>query len=176
MRLDPTVHWILRLGLAWLFAAAATHKLRDREQFRAVLANYRLVPSALVGVAAGVVVGLELFVTALLLVRPSGAGGLVGAMLLAGYAAALGINLVRGRTRIDCGCLGAGRTSRISWWMVVRNLALAGLALVATLPPGARAVTALDLMTIVGTVLTAALLYLALGQLLSAPVGRREAA
>lgn len=57
------------------------------------------------------------------------------ALLLAVFAGAIAINLLRGR-EIDCGCFGFGVRRRIGWDAVVRNVVLALLAVgLATRPP-----------------------------------------
>jgi len=50
------------------------------------------------------------------------------------FAAAIGLTVARGRTEIACGCFRGDASRRIGWPLVVRNLILAGLALVAALP------------------------------------------
>ena len=108
--LDPTLSLIVTLGAALLFGAAAVHKLADWQRFRGALGNYRLLPDPLVLAGAAAVVALEVAACVLLLL-PSlrAAGAVLAAALLALYASAIGVNLARGRTSIDCGCLGVGR-------------------------------------------------------------------
>ena len=161
--LDPTLSLIVTLGTALLFGAAAGHKLADWRRFRAALGNYRLLsairwsrpsPSA--------VVALEIAACVLLLLPTlREAGAVLAAGLLALYAIAIGVNLARGRTSIDCGCLGVGRRAPISRWMVGRNLVLAAVVLLAALPRGARELAALDIVTIAGALLSLAALYAA---------------
>jgi hypothetical protein len=79
--------------------------------------------------------------------------------LVPAVAVAIGVNLARGRTSIDCGCLGVGRRAPISRWMVGRNVVLAAVVLLAALPRGARELAALDIVTIVGALLSLAALY-----------------
>ena len=170
MTLDPAIGWILALSLALLLGDAAGHKLRDPARFRSALAGYRLMPEALVVPAGLGIVAAELL-AAVLLVLPSrrAVGAAMAAALMGAYALAMGVNLLRGRTRIDCGCLGFGRTERIAWWMVARNAVLAAAGLGTMLPSATRGLTALDAVTVGGTVLTAALLYETLGRLASLP-------
>ena len=176
MTLDPAIGWILALALALLLGAAAAHKLTDPARFRSVLAGYRLLPEALVPLAAAAVIGVEVLAAGLLVVPSQRArGAALAAGLLVVYALALGLNLLRGRTRIDCGCLGFGRTERISWAMVVRNFAFAALALVALLPSSPRRIEALDVITIGGSVACAAVLYAALTRLTALPYRRGSA-
>ena len=62
MSIDPVIPLIASLGLGWLFLTAAVHKLKDMGDFRVVLATYRVLPDALIGFAAWVVVGAEVAV------------------------------------------------------------------------------------------------------------------
>lgn len=166
MRLDPAIGWIIASSLGLLLGAAAVHKLRDPGRFRAIIAGYRLLPRALELPAAIVVIAVELLAAGLLVLPARRTlGAVLTAALLAGYAIALAINLGRGRTRIDCGCLGFGHADRIGWWMVGRNVALVALALVAALPAATRELVALDELTVAGSVVAAAVLYLTAAQL-----------
>ncbi|MEF9603853.1 methylamine utilization protein MauE, partial [Paracoccus sp. PXZ] len=54
---------------------------------------------------------------------------ITAAGLLLVFAAALAINVLRGRTQIDCGCFRNGLKQPVSWLLVLRNLVLTGLAL-----------------------------------------------
>ena len=160
--LDPVVSTIIALGVALLFGAAALHKLKDWSRFRTALAGYGLVPSSLNPAAALGFVALESLTAAMLPLSASRRiGALLAAALLVSYALAIFINLLRGRTSIDCGCLGAGQRNRIGGWMVIRNLGLAAATFAATLPTTSRSLTSLDVVTIVGAVLTLAALYAA---------------
>jgi len=171
LALDPAIAWTLSLALALLLGAAAGHKLRDLAGFRRVLAGYRLLPPALLPVVAVLVIGTEIVAAALLVFVPTRSGGAaLAAGLLAIYGSALALNLLRGRTRIDCGCLPFGQSDRIAWWMVGRNLGLIAVAGVAALPSSPRELVALDLLTIGGTVLTAALLYSTVARLGGTPL------
>ncbi|HRO15442.1 MAG TPA: MauE/DoxX family redox-associated membrane protein, partial [Paracoccus sp. (in: a-proteobacteria)] len=72
----------------------------------------------------------ELAVAAGLMVRPLAvpAAGMAAA-LLAVFAAALAVNVLRGRTWIDCGCFRNGLKQTVSWLLVARNIGLAAAAL-----------------------------------------------
>lgn len=162
IKIDPAFSWTIALSVALLFVIAVSHKLRDWSEFRQVVRNYELLPEALVSLAAGSLIALELGAAVLILMtatRPAGAAMSSG--LFAVYAAAMAINLRRGRVNLDCGCLGAGRRQPIRWWMVARNLALAVVALSAVAQPTARALGALDAVTIGCATLTLAFLYAA---------------
>lgn len=58
--MDPVFHWTLRLGLALVLGTSGLSKLRDLEGFRRSVANYRLLPPSLEGVAALLVPLLEI--------------------------------------------------------------------------------------------------------------------
>ena len=152
--MDPVVDATVRAGLALLFLAAAAHKLRDPARFRATVADYRLLPDVLVPLGAAFLIVAEPVVVAAL----AGARwwGLAGAAaLLALYAAAIGVNLVRGRRHLDCGCAGPALRRPISGWLVVRNLALVTVALADLAPAQVRSLVWIDGLTVVAA--TAAL-------------------
>lgn len=146
---DPLVVWLLRAALALLFASTARQKLADRDGFRGVLAAYRVLPAALVGPAAlAVAVGEGALAVAWLAPGGTTAATLATVALLGLYAAAIAVNLRRGRTEIDCGCGGPGVRQPIGWWLVVRNLVLAALALATLVPPAPRALHWIDWLTL----------------------------
>ena len=176
MTLDTAASWFLGLGLALLFGVAAGHKLADRARFLAVLGNYDLVPAGLVPLAGMAIVAAEAAAALLLTLPPVRAhGACVAVALLAAYALAIAINLLRGRTRIDCGCLGFGRHDRIAWTLVARNLALIALALALLLPASPRRLVALDVLTISASLVTVALLAATLVRLGMLPSHRQGA-
>jgi len=158
--MDPAVHLAARLFLAGLLAAAAAHKLRDRASFAAALADYAILPPASVRAGAIVLPFVELSLAAALLLRLDHAAPVLGvALLLAVYTAAIAVNLSRGRSHIDCGCLGpAALRAPLGADLVVRNLALVALALLAALPAGDRALTAVDAASVAGVLSAGALL------------------
>ena len=111
-------------------------------------------------------------VTAGLLLLPATArlGALTAGLLLLVFAAAMAINILRGRTAIDCGCFVGFTRQRIGWSLVVRNLLLVGACgVLLPPPPAARPLGAFDLFTVAAatTVLLAG--YAALSALLELP-------
>jgi len=184
IHLDPIVSWILRLALAALFATAAAHKLRDFLGFRETLAEYEILPrTMLLPASIGLVVSEGLiaidlatgwitnaFVGATIgALASAGAegsvnsgvpwAGLAAALLLALYGAAIGINLLRGRSEIDCGCLGPAVHQPLSSWLLVRNAILATGALLASLPLSNRDLQAVDGITLIGGFILLSLLF-----------------
>jgi hypothetical protein len=111
--------------LCLVFVRALLHKLSGFAEFVGTVRDYRLVPwpqaaaAALTVAEAAIVIGLLWPATRQI-------AAVAGAALLAGYALAIGINLRRGRTTIDCGCGGPGQG--ISPLHVARNAALIGFA------------------------------------------------
>jgi hypothetical protein len=53
-------------------------------------------------------------------------------LMLASFAVAVGMNLLRGRKNLSCGCSGTRNSKAISGWTVVRDIILIVLALVLT--------------------------------------------
>src|SRR5918992_5462755 len=102
---DPVVVWTARLVLAAVFGAAAVTKLRALEAFVGVVHNYRMLPESLVRLVAYLLPPFEAVIAMGLLVeqtRPYAAAAAAGLLVI--FAVAMGINLVRGRRDIDCGC------------------------------------------------------------------------
>jgi len=159
--MDPAIVLLAKAALTLLFGAAAFHKLRASREFLGVVAAYRLTPEHLGRAIARLLPVLELAVAIGIWITPARvAASLLGAVLLAIYAAAIGINLARGRRDIDCGCTVSGR-SPIGWWMVARNAVLTGVALIAMAPIASRTLTPTDGLTVVGGLCVMTLLYIA---------------
>jgi hypothetical protein len=118
------------LGAGLVLAGAGATKLRHRRLLPGVVANYRLLPDALVAPFALVLPWAELALGLALLAAPFVArvaqgAGLAGAGLLLLFAAAMAVNLRRGRSHIDCGCGHPQLRQPLSWLLVARNLLLA---------------------------------------------------
>lgn len=167
MSLDPALTSTVSLVLATVFAAAAATKLRAPEVFAGVVENYRLLPAALVRPAALALPPAELAAAVGLLVpatRPAAAA--LAVLLLLLFAAAMAINLARGRREIDCGCFVGPLRQRVGWPLVGRNLLLAALGSPVTLADGGgRAMNGLDGLTIAAGTASLLLLYAASGRL-----------
>jgi len=168
--IDPALHAVLRGGLALLLAGAAAHKLRDLHAFRVALGDYRLVPWALTGLVAPALVAGELGAAALLLspaARPWGFAA--AAALLALYSAAIAVNLLRGRSDIDCGCFGPALHVELGGGLLARNAALLAAAGAGLAPVAPRALGALDAVTIAGALAFLAFAHAAATRLLAEP-------
>jgi hypothetical protein len=145
MMIDPLITIVIATSLALLFLLSARHKISARRRFEAQLAAYRILPESLVSPAARVLPWLEVAVAiSMLFATTRLVGGLVAALLLAMYALAMGINLHRGRSQIDCGC---GDTPQaLSGLLLLRNLVLASGALLLVAPVATRPLGMLDML------------------------------
>jgi hypothetical protein len=86
--------------------------------------------------------------------------------MLLGYAAAIAVNLRRGRRDLSCGCGGPDERRTISAWMVWRNVLIALALAIALQPWTNRPLSFTDGVTIVFGLLTIALIYLCTDRLL----------
>jgi hypothetical protein len=118
-------------------------------RFAQVLAAYRLLPD-LPSLRLHVLVpSLESLVALGLMADVSRRqSALAGALLLLSYAAAMGVNLLRGRRELACGCGGPDDRRTIAAWMVWRNVLFAGLLTVTLAPRRARALEPTDWITV----------------------------
>ena len=163
---DPALSLLALSLLSVIFVAAALAKLRTLDMFQGVVEQYHLLPRPLVRpfaytlpvVELGAALGLLLPVT-----RVPAAAVLI--FLLLAFAAAMVINLARGRSDIDCGCFIGVHKQRISWPLVVRNLVLAGFGLTLFAGGTGRSLVALDGFTIIVAAASLLLLYEAIGRL-----------
>jgi hypothetical protein len=168
MFIDPIFIIASALAIAVLLASAATHKLRAPARFAKQLADYQLLPDALVRPAARVIPLLELAIAFALLVPVSRSwAALTAAGLIALYASAIGINLWRGRRDIDCGCAGPDQAQPLRPVLLLRNSMLVGLALLASLVPIARDLHVFDGFVTIAASAVALLIYAAADGLLA---------
>jgi hypothetical protein len=170
---DVVVAHALQAALSVLLLVGASAKLRDLGLFRAHIENYQLLPEALAAPAAAVLAVWELACGMALLLAPdlSITRAATVALLLV-VTGAVAINLLRGRTDIDCGCAGLSGTSgqsgeqRLSWALVLRNALLLLALFAATAGHAERTLVWLDYLSVAGTTLALLGLYVAAGQLL----------
>jgi hypothetical protein len=171
--------YVLALLLAW----AAISKLGSLAEFEGTVRNYRLLPRPLVKPAAWLLPPAELAVSLGLAVtssRPYAA--FTATLLLLTFAAAIAINIGRGRSAIDCGCFGGRRDRTLSWFVVARTVALSALAAVMTISgPPIRPPHWFEIVTALGGALTVIIADLTLSQLRSnsmalraQPPGKRQ--
>lgn len=146
MLAHPVVVIVATGTLVGIFLRGAWHKALDFTWFAHTLAEYRILPAGLAVPATGFLLAAEIAVTLGLVLPQSRFYAATGAaLLLVLYGTAIAVNLLRGRTRIDCGCGGAGQG--LSWFLVGRNAALFGLALIAAQQPAAGEIGAVGWIT-----------------------------
>lgn len=166
MLFDPVLGHGCAAALAILLLSSAWHKLADLAVFRATVELYALLPAAAVGAFAGLFPLLEVAAGVVVLLRPDGPWMLLPLAVLGLATAAILINVLRGRTRLECGC-GGDSQPRLSWALVARNVALLGGVLVAAAADSGRPLVWVDFLTVAALTLTLAGLYAALNQLLA---------
>lgn len=156
--MDPGILYALLGGFALLFAFSALEKYQDIPAFQQTLSDYRLLPEFLVPVAAIAIVAAEVIAATLLITQGYLWGVYLSAAVLMLYALGILINLLRGRTHIDCGCLGS-RGEGISFYHVFRNLVLLTLLLTCLFEVRDRSLVWLDYIVIVIAVAAFMCLY-----------------
>jgi uncharacterized membrane protein YphA (DoxX/SURF4 family) len=165
--IDPTLGSVLVLAYAALLLPAAWHKIRDLAVFSAVLGAYRIFPRRWAPYVAPIVPLFEASLAIGLLLPVSRPLAAVGAsVLLASYGLAIAVNLVRGRTDLDCGCTGPLERRPVAAWMVYRNALLAGLVLAVARPWDSREMSGLDVFSILAALAVIVLIWLAVDRLL----------
>jgi uncharacterized membrane protein len=168
LTLDPAASWTVAVALAIVFGGSAALKLADFEEFRAAVANYRIVPESLaMPVAALVPIAETTGAVGILIPRTREAGAAMLLLILAVFTAATVVNLMRGRLHVDCGCFGPALRQPLSWWLPARNVILMALAASAAVSSMDRAMTPLDVATVVFGAVTIVTLYLAANFLLA---------
>ena len=169
---DPIVPVFASLFLALILAVAAIPKIRNADEFQGVVANYRLLPSFMVAPFAKLLPWLELGSAIALLVPPAReVAAWVAAGLFMMFAIALAINVGRGRTHIDCGCVRRPTSvSRIGMFHVMRALGLAAVSLyVAFVPLNLTGITLASGLMGVAAAAMVAMLYLAADVIVGLP-------
>lgn len=162
---DPAAAGAVIGALALILFGAAWHKFSEPNAFLMALAAYRLLPYTLLEPAARALPVVEAALgVALLAPATRTAALLAAATLFLLYAFAMGWNLARGRSYIDCGCGGAAHP--LSWSLVLRNGVLAAAALAVSGPTAQRGFSWLDGFTLVAGVLAFYAAYLMADELL----------
>lgn len=146
--IDPVAAHAIAGAVALVLAVGAWSKLVDLDGFAFLVERYRLLPSGAARLLGFILPFIEAL-AALLLIVPATrmAGAALAAALVATVTAAVIVNLLRGRTDIDCGCGGSGHRQRLTWWIVVRNSVLLAGCLLASLAVSTRAPVWLDAFT-----------------------------
>jgi len=181
MQLDPAIELILRCAFFALFATTLAHKAFDFASFRSTVAAYlrgsplATAPIVLVGSIA-IMLGEAVVVTACAApVDHAVRAGVTSGMLLL-YAAAMGVNLLRGNTLLDCGCNWGSLRQAVGYPLVWRNLLMALVALAMAIPVSTRPLQAIDVITVAAGTVLATLVYAGANRMLASapqPYGTR---
>jgi hypothetical protein len=167
------------LAVGMVFVQAGLAKLRHRELLTGVVANYRLLPSAMVSPVAVLLPPAELVLGTALLLGGHWLAATGAVALLLIFAAAMAINIGRGRSQIDCGCGRSQLRQPLSWLLVGRNVALSLVLLPRLVPgPGTSPGTSLaDVMIALAgglAIFVIVQLFNAIGALAAAPLAARR--
>ena len=115
------------VGVGLVFLTAGVEKFRHRALLPGVIANYRLLPEKLIAPAAFALPFTEMAVGAALVIGLTPAPIIAAMLLLALFAGAMAINILRGRRHISCGCGRPELQQSLGWPLVARNLLLMAL-------------------------------------------------
>lgn len=141
--------------IALVLITAGVGKIQHWAEFLGVVANYRLLPGSLVKAVGYALPPVEIALGVSLFIPPLSpwTSLCVGALLIA-FAAAMAINIARGRRHIDCGCFQSALKQSLSWTLVVRNVVLTFLIVISGLMPETllRAASAVEAVA-TGTIL-----------------------
>lgn len=118
-----------RLFLSIVFFVSAIDKVRQFQQFTTTITAYRLLPETWSKSLAFTITGTEISVSVLLFMGwQSQIAAFVSIFMLFIFSIAMGINLIRGHTDLECGCSGTKNAQKISLGLVGRNIALSMVA------------------------------------------------
>jgi hypothetical protein len=168
---DPVLSHAMGAALSVVFLTGAWQKLKEHEEFVAVLENYRLLPAATLNSMAWLLPLAEALAGVFLLIEATRLPAtLLAFALLLLVTAGVAINLLRGYSEIDCGCGGfSGGVSgqAISWGLVVRNLVLIAATPWIAADSAVRNLVWMDYLTVACATLALLGLYALVSQLLA---------
>ena len=125
---SPLLSLLFRWCLGVIFVYAGLVKIADPQGFSHALYNYHILPAWLINPLAICLPWIEVLAGASLLVGIMISGGaLVVSGMLAVFAVAIVVSLIRG-LGITCGCFSTSASAEpITWLAVVRDLAFLGM-------------------------------------------------
>lgn len=138
--------------------------MRAPGQFRAQLAAYKLVPLSFLPGVARLIPAAEMAVFFLILMPfTRSLAAVLAAVLLTFYTSAMAVNLFRGRDKIDCGC--SGHSQKLSYWFLLRNIALIISSGLLIMPSTSRALVWADFLLLALILAVLSCVYLLIEQL-----------
>jgi hypothetical protein len=129
---DAYIHLLARTMIAIVLLLAGLAKVRQLHEFSDQIRNYKLLPSNVAVIVGHLLPFFEIVIAinlTLYIIMPWSAMAAASLFLLFGVAIA--INILRGRRNISCGCFGLKENQHLTWGQVIRNIALACLAVLA---------------------------------------------
>jgi hypothetical protein len=159
---------------AVLLLASGLHKMVRRKRLQTVVREFAGVPANFAPFAVAVVALLELLASLLLWVPSTrAAGGMLAALIWAGYLGLILRAIAQDKRDVDCGCtFGAAARHPLGVFQVARNATLTGVALLVTAGSAAGATEAVLLSQILAALVLLAL-YGALDQVMALTPPRR---
>jgi hypothetical protein len=121
-----------------LLVLAGVGKVLGASRFTAIVASLRVLPSSLNGPMSRTIPVAEVVAGVMLLIGGNSMAAVCAILLLASFGAAIAVNIVRGRTDLDCGCFG-GTGGLLHWGQVWRNAGLIVITTSLLWPAGAAA-------------------------------------
>jgi uncharacterized membrane protein YphA (DoxX/SURF4 family) len=138
--MDDLQTWLLaclRLSLGVVFMISTLGKVRAPRSFAATVASFNLLPRAWARSVALLLIGTEAVIAVPLLIGwHSQLAAATCALLLTIFIFAVGINLLRGRRDLECGCFGAKLAHKINLRHIGSQSALLAMALCVALGGG----------------------------------------
>lgn len=170
--IDPLITKLIAASFALLLLGAGWHKLAAPSAFRAIVADYQLLPTFTLTLVTWLVPLLEASLAFAWFAWIAGFEfvnvAIATSSLMALYASAIAINLLRGRVHIGCGCGFSiqAEDQPLSWLLVVRNIFLIAISLVTLLPAIDRELQITDYLVLCISIVVVLLLQSAVSQLL----------
>lgn len=167
--MDMSIAWVIRLFLAGVYLFSFYSKIKNPSVFFVKMRKYNLLPKTIVPVVGSLFMILELIIGLCMLYGEYiGFVGMASAILLGLFSYAIGSNVHRGNTEIDCGCSGFQSSGqRIGWNLVYRNFFLIVLSLILMIPVELRDLMIWDFLNIAFAVIVMSFLYLSYNNMFS---------
>lgn len=169
--MDLSLHWVIRVFILVLFGFSAYGKLRNPSVFFAKMKQYQLLPKNLVPFVGTVFIGIESILPFLFLWESTlSLSVALSVGLLAIFTIAIGINVIKGNTEIDCGCFlfgSKGGSTYLGWNLVLRNGVLMLLVSSLLLPVPYRELNWYDWLQVCFAILVFGVLYIAMNEILT---------
>lgn len=167
--MDFTIAIVFRAFLAGVFLFSFFSKIKNPGLFFLKMKKYNLLPKALVVWLGSFFLVLELALgIGLLYGEYIPYFGILSLALLMVFSYAIGVNILRGNTEIDCGCFGyLSSGQKIGWNLVYRNAFLSIMSLVLVLPVKDRLLLPWDYLNIGFSLIVMSILYISFNYMFS---------